>query len=89
MYQPNQIIEYYGRYGRVMYYNSLKHSVHVLFRVNDNTWKVETCDEIFCNPAEVYLWTTEVAFRTKHFRKSRTPQFGPIRVVQDDYIIEL
>jgi hypothetical protein len=89
MYQSNQIVEYYGRYGRVMYYDRLKHNVHVLFRVNDTTWKIEKCDEIFCRPAQVFLWTIESAFHTKYFRKTRTPQFRPVRVVDDDYIMEL
>lgn len=89
MYQPNQIVEYYGRYGRVMFHDRTKHNVHVLFRVNDNTWKVEKCNDFFCKPAQVFLWTIESAFHTRYFRNTRTPQFRPARVVVEDFVMEL
>lgn len=88
MYSPSQIVEYSGRYGRVMYHDTKKHILHVMFRVNENTWKIEKYDELYCKPAQVFLWTIENAFKTKYLRRTRTPQFEPVRV-SHDYIMEL
>lgn len=88
MYSYSQIVEYNGRFGRVIYHDSRTHLVHVMFRINNNTWKIERYDELHCKPAQVFLWTIENAFNTKYLRKTRTPQFEPIRVSYD-YIMEL
>lgn len=89
MYQPNQIVEFNGRYGRVMFHDPITYNVHVMFRVNDNTWKIEKCDQFFCKPAQVFLWSIERAFSTKYLRKTRTPQLKPVRVTDEDYIMEI
>lgn len=88
MYMPNQIVEYNGLYGRVMYHDPTTHTVHVLFRIESNTWKVEKCDQYFCKPAQVYLWTVESAFCVKYTRKTRTPVLTCMDIVHD-YIMEI
>lgn len=88
MYSNGQTVEYSGRYGRVMYHDSKTHIVHVLFKMNNNTWKIEKHDETMCKPAYVFLWTIENAFNTKYLRRTRTPRFEPMRV-PDDYIMKL
>lgn len=79
MFKVNQIIEYYGNHGRVMYHDSITHNVHVLFRLNDNTWQIKLCDDLHCKPAQVYLWTIESAFDIRRPRLNRTPQFRPVK----------
>jgi hypothetical protein len=88
MYHPNQIVEYNGIYGRVIFHDSITYNVHVMFRTNDNTWKIEKCDQFFCKPAHVFLWTVESAFCTKYLRKTRTPQFQAVRV-EEDVVMEI
>lgn len=88
MYSRGQIIECYGKYGRVMYHDTRTHFVHILFKINEYTWKIEKHDELFCRPGHVFLWTIETAFKTKFISGTRTPQFRPVRV-SDDYIMEL
>lgn len=88
MYLLKQIVEYQGRYGRVLYHDTITHNVHVLFRVNDNTWKLEKCDDLFCKPAQIFLWSVESAFCIKYSQKTRTPQFEAMRV-DDDCIMDL
>ena len=87
MYQNNQIVEYEGRYGRVIFNDPITRNVHVMFRLNNNTWKIEKCGQIYCKPAELFLWTIQSAFCTKHLLK--TPQIGGIDMEIDDYFIKL
>lgn len=91
MYQVNQIVEYNGMYGRVMCHDTIKHNVHVLFRLNNYTWKIAACDDLLCNTAQVFLWTIESAFGIRRPRTNRTPQFLPTEVVDldDDCIMEI
>ena len=87
MYLPNQIVEYDGKYGRVMFHDPITHNVHVLFRMNTNTWKIEKCDGFHCKSAQVFLWSMASAFATKHVRK--TPYLEPLSPDMDDCIMEL
>lgn len=92
MYRVNQIVEYNGMYGRVMCHDALKHNVHVLFRLNNYTWKITACDDFHCTPAQVFLWTMESAFRIRRPRLNGTPQFLPIEVMDlevDDHVLEI
>jgi len=66
MYVVNDVVEYMGKVGRVLNYTPRTHSIQVLFRTNDYTWTVETCDVLRCVPSETFLWTIELAFRCKH-----------------------
>lgn len=77
MYKLNDIVEYDGVLGRVFSYDKITHSVHVLFRVNDHTWKVEKCDEFFCKHIQKYMWSVDTAFCIKYQKMHRTPQLGP------------
>jgi len=88
MYQPNQIVECDEKYGRVIYHDQKTHDVHVMFRTSTNTWKIEKCNELFCKPAQVFLWTIESAFSSKYLRTTRTPQFESVQVNQD-HILEI
>jgi hypothetical protein len=87
MYQPNQIVEYNGTHGRVIFHDPITYNVHVMFRLNTNTWKIERCDEIFCKPAQVFLWTIHSAFFTRHVVK--TPQIGGFDMEIDEYFMKL
>jgi hypothetical protein len=88
MYLPNQIVEYNGRCGRVIYYDAIKHNVHVLFRTNPNTWKIEKCDVIFCKHIQTFLWGIEVAFCIRNRMRPQTPYLAAVRT-NTDYIMEL
>lgn len=91
MYIPNQIVEVEGTYGRVMYHDLRTQYVHVMFRMNNNTWKIQKCDSLFCKPAQVFLWTIHSAFSSRYPRQLRTPQFHPLEMtdIEDDYIMEV
>jgi hypothetical protein len=88
MYKANDIVEYEGKLGRVFGYDNITHSVHVLFRVNDHTWKVEKCDEFFCKRVQTYIWGIEYALRIKYQKATRTPNLAPM-VADDDHIMEM
>lgn len=83
MYSHGQLVELFGRYGRVIYHDTRTHLVHILFKINDYTWKIEKHDESFCTIGEAFLWTIETAFKTKFINRTRTPQFGAVRVSED------
>ena len=87
MYKHNQIVEYHGRYGRVMFHNTRTHNVHVMFRLNTNTWKIERCDQIYCKPVQRFMWSTQSAFFTKHLM--RTPQLDAFDMEVEDCLMEL
>lgn len=88
MYKPNDLIEYNeSKLGRVLYHDTLTHVIHVMFRENDFTWKVEKCDEFFCKPSYVYCWGLETAFCVKYQRSHRTPNLVPMRAT--DFMMEL
>lgn len=89
MYKANDIVEYNGRLGRVFGYDKITHSVHVLFRENDYTWKVERCDEFFCKHIQTYMWGIENALRIKYQKASRTPKLEPLTVDDGDYIMKI
>ena len=88
MYLANQIVEYHGRHGRVIYHDRLSHTVHVLFRVNTYTWKIEKCDEFLCRLTQMFLWGIESAFSIRHRMRIRTPQLAPMNA-DTDYFMEL
>lgn len=83
MYKANDIVEYEGNLGRVFSYDKITHSVHVLFRVNDHTWKVEKCDEFFCKHVQTYMWGIEYAFRIRYQKANRTPVLKPVNADED------
>ena len=83
MYRPNEIVEYEGQHGRVIYHDLLTHTIHVLFRVNNNTWKVEKCDPFQCKPAQVFLWTIESAVCSRYLRRQRTPELQSLKQYTD------
>ncbi len=78
MYKLNDIVEYEGVLGRVFSYDKITHSVYVLFRLNDHTWKVEKCDEFFCKHVQKYMWGVETALCIKYQRLQRTPNLVPL-----------
>jgi hypothetical protein len=88
MFKISDIVEFNGKYGRVMYYDPITYTVHVLFKISNNTWKVEKCDYLFCKPAQVFLWSIESAFCTKPQRKQQTPELVPLNA-DDDYFMEI
>lgn len=91
MYSPNQIVEVDGMIGRVIYHNITTQHVHVMFRMNNNTWKIQKCDVFFCKPAQVFLWTIHSAFSSRYPNQLRTPQFHPtdVRDIGNDYMMEI
>lgn len=88
MYLPNQIVEFSGKYGRVMYYDHRAHIVHVLFKLDSCTWKVEKCDEAFCKVAQVFLWGIETPFCIRHRMRVYTPRLVPTRT-NTDHIMQI
>lgn len=88
MYKFNDIVECNERYGRVMYYDPMTYTVHVLFKTNDNTWKIEKCDRFFCNPAQVFLWTLESVFHMQRQMRVQTPDFAPM-AIEDDFVMHI
>ena len=88
MYVRNDIVEYNGKYGRVMYYDPVTHNVHVTFKTGNNTWKIEKCDMFFCKPAQVFLWTIESVFGVKHM-KLKTPLLVPMEIDDDIHILRV
>lgn len=88
MFLANQIVEYCGNYGRVIYHDPVTYNVHVLLRINPNTWKIEKCDQLFCKPVEMFLWSVDNVFRIKYLPKTRTPQLKPVRV-EEDYVMKI
>jgi hypothetical protein len=59
-----------------------------MFKVNDNTWKVKKCEPFFCKPAQVFLWTVESAFCTRHLPKQHhTPGFKPLKKEIDHFML--
>lgn len=91
MFLVNQIVECDGNYGRVMAHDVVTHTVHVLLRLNNNTWRIKKIDDLHCYPAQVFLWTIENAFGIRRPRVNRTPQIMPIEVMilDDDCVMEL
>lgn len=89
MYLPNQIVEYNGSHGRVIFDDPIEHCVHILLRTNTNAWKIEKCDPLFCKPAFAFLWTIESVFQVRRQRTAQTPQLVPMEVVDIDHVMEL
>ena len=89
MFKVNDIVENNGRYGRVMHYDPVTHYVHVMFKTNINTWKIEKCDVFFCKPAQVFLWTTESVFGVKYTRKLKTPNLVPMEIDDEIYVLKV
>jgi hypothetical protein len=89
MYLPNQIVEYRGSYGRVMYHDCKKHVVHVLFKENANTWIIKQCDDLFCKTFIMFLWGVENAFCIRNRMRVNTPHLAPLKIAVPDHFIEL
>jgi hypothetical protein len=91
MYIPNQIVDVDGMVGRVMYHDPLKKCVHVMFRTNQYSWKIQKCDSFSCRPAQAFLWTIHSAFSSRYPRQMRTPQFHPVEMsdIEDDYVMDV
>jgi hypothetical protein len=91
MYIPNQIVDVDGMVGRVIYHDPMTQHVHVMFRLNNNTWKIQKCDVFFCKPAQVFLWTIHSAFSSRYPKQMRTPQFRSVerRTISEDYTMEV
>lgn len=88
MYKCNDIVECDGRYGRVVYFDPTTYTVHVLIKLNEYTWKLEKVQPYMCNPAQVFLWTIESAFRTWYRRNNKTPELVPM-VIDDDHFMHI
>ncbi len=88
MFQRSDIVEYNGRYGRVMYYDPVTHNVHVMFKIKNNTWRIEKCDVFFCKHAQVFLWTIESVFGVKHM-KLKTPLLVPMEIDDDIHVLKV
>jgi hypothetical protein len=89
MYLPNQIVEYKGQPGRVLYVDPIQQYIHVLIRTNQNTWKIEKCDSLFCKPIHAFLWTIESAFCIRRQRTTQTPHLAPLEIQEIDHVMEL
>ncbi len=87
MYNPNDTVEYFGQLGRVVCYDTISYTIHVMFRNNANTWIVKKCDPFHCKQVQAFLWTVETAFSSRYLRKDRTPDLRPIE--SNDYVMEL
>ncbi len=85
----NQSVTNYSSVGRVMYHDVVTHTVHVLVKTNENTWKVEKWDQYFCYPHDEYVWPIETPFVIKYHRLQRTPVLQPMDVDDDVNVLKL
>ena len=86
MYKFNDPIQCEGRVGRVFSLGE-RRTIHVLVRVNEHTWRVETWYTMGCEPYHGFLWTFQNAFRTQ--LSVRTPSLAPMEIEDDIHVIHL
>lgn len=67
MFTPNQIVETLYGLGRIVYYDKLNHTAHVMVRTTNNTWVIKRIDETKIQSTETFLWTIQQAFKSKYF----------------------
>lgn len=88
MYQINDAIQFEGKVGRVYSYGK-NGTLHVLVRVNENTWKVEQWYELMCQYYVGYMWTYQNVFGTKRKIRNYTPELKSMDVEEYPYVIHL
>jgi hypothetical protein len=66
MFATNQIVETSDGLGRIVYYDKLTHTAHVMVRMTNNTWVIKQFDETKLQPTETFLWTLQQAFNSKY-----------------------
>jgi hypothetical protein len=67
MFSAHQIVETLYGLGRVVYYDKLSHTAHVMVRTANNTWVIKQIDEVKIQPTETLLWTIQQAFKSKNY----------------------
>jgi len=88
MYQLNDSVQCEGFIGRVFKVGN-NGTIHVLIRINENTWKVEKWYTIACRPYMGYMWTIQNAFNIRRNVKNPTPELIPMDIDDYPYVIRL
>jgi len=89
MFKNNQAVTDNTYVGRVMYHDVVTHTVHVLVKINEHTWKIEKWDQFFCYPYDQYVWPIDTPFVIKYHRLQRTPILQPMDIEDDVNVLRL
>ena len=79
MFENNCIVQNnQGIIGRVVYYDRLTHTLHVMVRLNTFSWKIEKWDPYSCNKKQTFLWSINIPFACRYIEQHRSPDLRPI-----------
>lgn len=68
MYQINDAVQCNNKIGRIFSFGD-RGNIHVLVRINNFTWKLETWFGLSCRYYEGFLWTFYDVFKSKPIHK--------------------